>query len=729
LPIDFLLKTIKESSVSEDSIKNIIEQKEIQEAIFLASPNLSEKISKWLNGGLTDKKEIQGLTQSIYKYLARMSGRSTPFGLFAGNSVGQITQQASFFIPEIDQYRRVTRLDMNFLCSLIQDLSRRQDIRELSRFFPNNSIYNLGNKIRFVEYHYLNTKRIHQIASVDNSIYLRKILEMARKGSTIADLSKTLVDDEISMEESCEFINELIDSQLLVSEFEPAVSGNDMLENLIAFLQKKNINHGFCELLEKVNQQIRYIDSQAPGVDVQEYEKIQQNLKQLVTNFDPKYLFQADMVKPTNKLSINRELSDSILEGIAVLNSLSVLPRETNLSKFREAFYKKYEDAEIPLMEALDTESGIGYVQHNQIGAGDVSPLLDNLYLPQTNSNTYKFEWNNIYTFLFNKFLSAIKENQYTIEITEDEIKKLGNNNDTKQLPPTISTMVQLIRINKHTKVAISSAGGSAAANLLGRFCHTDEGILKHVKDIISKEEAFFKDKIIAEIVHLPESRIGNILHRPVLRKYEIPYLAKSSVAPEFQILPEDLMISVKSNRIFLRSKRLNKEIIPRLTTAHNYSYNALPVYQFLCDLQTQDFKPGAGFNWGPLANHYPFSPRVVYKDLIFSLASWNLQRQDFEHLLKIKNEEELLSEIEKWRIKHQMLEWVALEDGDNELPIKLSNGLSVKTLISSVKNRSSFKLSEFFTKEENMVISNKEGFFTNEFIFSFYREPEYDAE
>lgn len=168
---------------------------------------------------------------------------------------------------------------------------------------------------------------------------------------------------------------------------------------------------------------------------------------------------------------------------------------------------------------------------------------------------------------------------------------------------------------------------------------------------------------------------------------------------------------------------------MPRLTTAHNYSYNALPVYQFLCDLQIQDFKPGVGFNWGPLANHYPFLPRVVYKDLIFSLASWNLQRQDFEHLVKIKNEEELLSEIEKWRLKHQMPEWVALEDGDNELPIKLSNGLPVKTLISSVKNRSSFKLSEFFAKEENMVISNKEGFFTNEFIFSFYRNPEYDTE
>jgi lantibiotic biosynthesis protein len=104
-------------------------------------------------------------------------------------------------------------------------------------------------------------------------------------------------------------------------------------------------------------------------------------------------------------------------------------------------------------------------------------------------------------------------------------------------------------------------------------------------------------------------------------------------------------------------------------------------------------------------------------------LATWNVQQKDFQHIAKIKEDAQLLTEVDVWRKKLNMPEWVALEDGDNDLVIKLSNLLSVKTLISMVKKRQSFVLKEFFEKDENMVVRNEEGAFTNEIIFSFYKE------
>ncbi len=723
-PVNFLRNLLSDKNPTDKELKSECRNKVIQEAIFLASPNLHSKMLKWLNDDLNDKKEIDNLPIAIYKYLARMSTRCTPFGLFAGNSVGKIEEHTNLVLPIINKNQRVTRLDMNYLCSLVQDMSKSPEIREIVNYFPNNSFYKFGDKLRYVEYYYKNTKRVHHIAAVDHSEYLQNVIDKAHGGAKINDLSELLVDEDISNEEAKEFIHELIDNQLLLPEFEPSVTGEGFLENILAFLEDKNLMNNPYKLLIDIKEQLDEVDNSEPGIDTDKYYKIADKLKEIETKYELNVLFQTDMVKPADELSLNQELVEQVKEGIDVLNVLSMNATETNLSKFRDAFYKKYEDAEIPLLQALDTESGIGYLQNYSSGSGDYSPLVDDIHLPQNTSQSTRMEWNNIHSFLFKKYLDAIKENKYEIELTGKELENLATTSQQERsLPVTFSSMIKLVKVQGNEKIIIGSAGGSSAANLLGRFCHTDKRINQYVTEIVEKEKTFYDDKIIAEIAHLPESRTGNILHRPVLRAYEIPYLAKSSVKKEFQILPEDLYLSIQQNRIVLKSRSLNKEIIPRLSTAHNFSYNALPVYQFLCDMQTQDVKSGAGFSWGPLSNQYHFQPRVCYKNLIFSLASWNIRKQDFERITKINDDDQLLMEIQDWRTNLNIPEWVTLEEGDNELAIKLSNLLSVKTLISIVKKRPSFILKEFLADEENMMVKNEAGVYTNEIILSFYRE------
>src|SRR5439155_17414597 len=129
------------------------------------------------------------------------------------------------------------------------------------------------------------------------------------------------------------------------------------------------------------------------------------------------------------------------------------------------------------------------------------------------------------------------------------------------------------------------------------------------VQEITNTEQEHNPDIVFAEIVHLPESRVGNILLHPSFREYEIPFLARSSVDGHHQIPLQDLFVSIKDNKVLLRSASLNKQVIPRLSSAHNYSRNALPVYQFLCDLQLQGHKAGLGFYWGSLEGFYSQLP------------------------------------------------------------------------------------------------------------------------
>ena len=138
--------------------------------------------------------------------------------------------------------------------------------------------------------------------------------------------------------------------------------------------------------------------------------------------------------------------------------------------------------------------------------------------------------------------------------------------------------------------------------------------------------------------------------------------------------------------------------------------------------MQTQNKRGGIGFSWGALANEYPFLPRVTYKNIILSLAKWNVRSEEIKPFLKIKDEEQLYQEFRQWGLDRRIPDRVCLADGDNELFINLKNILCIHTLLSLVKNRGGFELVEFPVHKDNALVKSSEGLFANEFIISFYR-------
>ncbi len=719
---NFIEAMVSGTRTSEEALMEACRLPAVDEALFLASPDLHSQMKVWLDGGLTDRKKRERLHYGLMKYLLRMATRPTPFGLFAGYSIGKWDREGKVELPEQSLYERHTRMDMNYLCALAQNLAKHPLIKENILFYPNSSIYPVGDQLRYVEYRYRQkARRTHHIVAVDRSDYLENVLEKAASGASLKELADLLVDDEITYQDARDFIEELVQSQVLVNQLEPAITGPEFLDQILAVLEplkdiddiKKNIL-GTKKALEE-------IDNSRIGTTVSNYHKIAEHIKSLETDFELKFLFQTDMVKPTIHNTLEWNLAADLLKGFEVMNKLTLKPGANTLSQFRDAFFERYETRELPLLQALDTEAGIGYRQTGS--AGDVSPLVDDLALPGGGEGS-DLKWNRIQAFLFKKYKEALSGDLFEVELTDKELGPFEI--DWTDLPDTFSAMGQIVEdkseTNPKARVMVTGFGGSSSGNLLGRFCHGDPPTDAFVKEIAAKEKELKPDVLLAEIIHLPESRVGNVLLRPVLRQYEIPYLAKAAVPPEDQIKVQDLMVSVQRNRVVLRSKRLNKEVVPRLTNAHNYSFNALPIYHFLADLQTQGLRSGLGFNWGALSNEYEFLPRVTYRNLILSPATWNVKKEELESLLKIKDDDELVRETRKWREGRKIPAYVLQADSDNKLFISLENALCVRTLLSIVKNRGAFQLVEFLFKPESAVVKSKEGVYTNEFIFSFHK-------
>ncbi len=720
LPLDFYYSLTKDNQISFEKYKEIWNDNAIKEAIFLASPELFIEIEKWLSNQTRDQKKIQRLQTSLLKYLSRMSSRCTPFGLFAGCSIGKFGKLTTIELQHYTENQRQTRFDMNFLVAFSQKLSKEKNIKNQLLWYPNNSLYKIGKQYRYVEYTYnIHNRRQHSIEAVTYTPYLEVIINSAKSGKKVEELASLLVDDEISKNEAQGFINQLIDNQILVSELEPSVSGEGFLLQIHKTLKKLKDTDAiitqityFQEFLDRIDQNV--------GNSVDLYHKNNEEIKKLDVDFELKYLFQTDMYIKTLQNQLDVQFAYKAKRVMNLLNKISTPPQESNLQRFKTAFIKRYETREIPLAKALDTEIGIGYLQNQE--AADYKPFLDGIDIPPQNQEIQKISWNPANEILHKKLQELNDDNAYTLQLQDQDFEHLPANwND---LPDTVSSLVEIVTINGKQKLVLKNMGGSSAANLLGRFSTGNTQIMKQVQHIANLEQDMNHDKLLTEIIHLPESRTGNIIRRATIRNYEIPYLGKSNLPKEQQIFIDDILISIKRNKIVLRSKVNNTEIFPKLTNAHNYSgQNSLPIYHFLCDLQQQDLRSSIGFYWGGMMEKNTFLPRVEYKEFIFSKARWKITTKSINSLLEsIDNNQNNVAEVVKWRSKLQIPQYVQLIDNDNTLLINLENMPSVKMLFSIVKNRTQFILEEFLFTEESILKSQKKNY-SNQFVFSFYNE------
>ena len=139
-------------NIDWEKLSHQLTQPAFLEALYIASPALYEEVQKLDVTQHPDEKSKR-IVYSLLKYLARYATRCTPFGLFGGFATLPITTASTAVrIDNIGTPRKVTRLDMNYLCALTQDLEKHPDIKPFLRFYPNTSLYSINGQYRYVEY-------------------------------------------------------------------------------------------------------------------------------------------------------------------------------------------------------------------------------------------------------------------------------------------------------------------------------------------------------------------------------------------------------------------------------------------------------------------------------------------------------------------------------------------------------------------------------------------------
>ncbi|MEC3880605.1 lantibiotic dehydratase [Parapedobacter sp. 10938] len=687
--------------------RKLFDHPELQDAIFLAS----EELASLLDGCLKCHEPIPlGILTTMYKYVSRMAMRATPFGKFSGIALGEIGDGTEIGLT--GHQACSFRFDMGLTVYLSKQALKDRSLRYNLRFRSNESLYELESQFRYIEYQDVGNKRTYRWVRVPKTPVLLAIIAHAKESQSFSRLIDLLVVMGIPADRAASYLNTLVDEQLLLPDLEPAVTGGDHFQLLFEKIMASAPNHRLVTALKEMHH-IR--DGCATARATVSATKA--SLGTLLHGWTGKDIIQADSRVVAHQNRLDKGMVDTLLKEINQLLPLNRVNIPPSLLMFRRRFVARYGDMEIPLMEALDQDRGIGYGEKNGQYLEN-SPLLKGLALSHHigSADGHLPFAHQILGRCWRGMGTSVRE----VMLDADHIEGIAAKSTDHALPLSgymFGNLLQSVGTSGNKddfRFNLLACAGPSALPLMARFSHLDTQLRNKIVACATAEQQACPDVILAEVVHLPKERMGNILQRPALRRYEIPLLGRSGVDSDFQLPLSDLLVTVRDGRVVLRSLRLGKVVEPRLSSAHNYRFG-ITAYQFLCDLQHQTNALDISWDWGTMKS-LPFLPRISYKHLILCRAQWNIPQSFLAEFPNI-DYEEVACRLQK---DFDLPQHTLLADADNELPLDLANPVAQKVLVDRLK-KGNLKLYEsLFHEFQSPVVDQDNLRYANEAIIPF---------
>jgi thiopeptide-type bacteriocin biosynthesis protein len=659
----------------EDVVGELIQDDSFVTSIYWSSPDLYDTIISHREKKLKEDK-IPRLIHTLKKYAIRASTRCTPYGTMAGIALQDFknTHQA-------EPISRKARIDMDFLADLKFHIENHENIRKKLRYNVNNTLDKIPGQYRYQEPIRNDGEEKYQLSSLEMNEYLERISEISSPMKY--DEIKKLLFEDFEDDEISAFIDELIDIKFLVSEIQLTLT-SDNTENIKTILHElldEEISEAgfYLKILNKIEQCVSIIEetplAHLPIAEISEIKRLVNTI-----GIDKTHFFHVDLKHSSeSSFDLNEKTLRNISTAVSLLHQFgSGNSTQNDLDTFKKSFNTKYDVREIPLTEVLDSEFGIGFPAGSQIGNFQGSSLIEGF--AREKSSTKK-----------HADISNLDVLLDLIEKDKKEIIHLENIDLKSNETPVKTQNFCVVGSPVDDHFFLQNIGTSGANSILGRFALLDEKIKDFCKEIHKKEQENSPETIFAEIIYIPEKRTANITRRPNFLDYEIPIFVNSS-NNEKQILLKDIMISVKSDEIILRSKKLNKRIIPRLSNAHNFYKSESAAYKFLCAVQSQNQDNiNLNINYSKIKKR--FFPRIVYRNIILHRACWVMHENDIHTVKKSKNPLSALKDFfQKWNVS----KYVVLVQGDNELFLDITNDSYLLLLIDELKNNTLLQLSEW---------------------------------
>ncbi|NUH83966.1 lantibiotic dehydratase [Bacillus firmus] len=717
-----------EGEQAEEQLFQLMKNREIREAIYVSSPSLYHSLIKLEK--FSDSPKKNQLIKSALKYLIRMSTRPTPFGLCSGVEAGRIGDKTDIVIPDNGQFKKRARPDMEWLLKAISILEEEDEVLLRLQVMRNHSLYYNGTRVKLL-FHtgfgqlFKDGDNYNKQPTIRFTQVVEDVFRLADKPIAFSVLVHTIKEryPQADTDTITQFIKELLKQEFLISEIRPSLMDVNPLSNLINKIIKNQIDHPILSDLQNVETLFNEYNLTTVGQGEEIFTDLKNSMKKVT---DAENLIQVDLAMNTRALTLSETVKDTVELAAETLWKLS--PPHSgfeHIDRYREDFVERYGTyQEVPLLTLLDEDMGLGYP-----ATYEFPPSSRTMKKTRDKFTPYRTK------VLLELMTRAIKDGSMEIKLTDQDIERLSGKEQMEQFDPAsqapISMELYFQILAKHESdiddgnyemIIGGNPGSAAAGKTFGRFIDIlDDSIETKLADTSKTEQSLYKDSIFAELVYLPPAgRAANLMVSKNTREYEIAVGTNSSKPAEKQIPLEDIVVGCNLESFYLKSKRLNKRIIP--VTCHMLDYSNAPnVCRFLREVALEGVRHWMPFDWGELEHSYAL-PGIRYKNILLSPAEWKVDPLTLDLDQKISGKE-FMDYFKKWRKERKIPRYVYQTRSDNRVLLDLENSFHLELLEYDFKRLSkgqTIRITETGMKDPaNLLVKNNNGdSFFAEFVF-----------
>ncbi|SFO05934.1 thiopeptide-type bacteriocin biosynthesis domain-containing protein [Pseudobutyrivibrio sp. UC1225] len=647
-----------EMKETDEGLLELCSDKKFLEKVRIASRGLYESMCLLVKEPETfSKKARRDVLTSVYKYYARATRRTTPFGLFAGVGVGSFEKEGSLADVQHTSEKHILP-DAKWLYGYVEQLER-EYTKKLAWKITGAAAHD-GNRITLI---YTN-----EDSADEKSIRSTRVFEIVENYATEYTPYETLVKAirdiyiDVGDEVIDRYLMELVENHILVSVLRPTLEERKPMHYLLETCKKYGV--GDVNALEDIVSGYEEYEDTDIGEGIDIYEELQEKMHHL---YDSDECLQVDTILQDNGVVLGYDMKtqiEDLANFFAALSAKCSIDHRV-LEQYRNRFLEKYGmDREVPVLEMMDATIGLG-APYGYTNPTDY----------QTVNNISSTTDEAVRKYLTMLYENAI-ENGKEIRLDDSGLIELLGDVEPNKTFDSFDLYFNLTEQDGTYRLEYNGSGGSPiGGSTLGRFSIHDSRIremLTNIQDRVERE-----GEKSCEIQFLPaDTRHGNVCRSCTGRDYVMgPWVQQDK-----EIRVEDIVVGVWNNRFY--AKHIKTGEIIRFGSSNMFNKMLYPnVYRFLLEIHNDDAYTWFDYPWNRLFKDCNHIPALFYKDICVTRECWNLSAQQMGQPLKGLTEEKFAEVYKEYAVKHHIPTKIRLVQTDNKIQLDTSNPWGMKTL------------------------------------------------